>query len=183
VEVPKGTVLLEAARKVGVYLSSICGGDGYCGKCKVHVNQGQFQMKPTSLLTPEEVREDIVLACQTKILSDMTITVPRSHMLRTDQILTDLDTSRFSALARDVGGKGFAFDPLVRKIYLEMTPPTVSDHTADYERLTVAIRNSLNLDSAALQMGFRILQELPRLLQESDYKVTATIGFRGGTTR
>jgi len=154
VEVPKGTVLLEAARKVGVYLSSICGGDGYCGKCKVHVNQGQFQMKPTSLLTPEEVREDIVLACQTKILSDMTITVPRSHMLRTDQILTDLDTSRFSALARDVGGKGFAFDPLVRKIYLEMTPPTVSDHTADYERLTVAIRNSLNLDSAALQMGF-----------------------------
>ena len=33
-EVPAGMVLLEAAHKVGIYLSSICGGDGYCGKCK-----------------------------------------------------------------------------------------------------------------------------------------------------
>jgi len=181
-QVPKGTVLLDAARKLGVYLSSICGGDGYCGKCKVHINHGQFQMKPTTLLTPEEIREDVVLACQTKILSDMTVTVPKSHTLRTDQILTDVDASRFSGLGRDAGGKGFAFDPLVRKIYLELTPPTVEDHTADHERLTVAIRNMLNLDSAALQMGFRILQELPHLLQKSDYKVTATIGFRGGAT-
>lgn len=183
-QVPEGTVVLDAARKVGVYLSSICGGDGYCGKCKVHVNDGQFQAKPTTLLTPEEVREDVVLACQTRILSDMTLTVPKAHTLRTDQILTDVDTSRFSTLA-DKGGaedEGFAFDPLVRKIYLEMSPPTVEDHTADYERLTVSIRNMLNLDSSGMQMGFRILQELPQVLQESDYKVTATIGFRGGTT-
>ena len=181
-QVPKGTVLLEAARKLGVYLSSICGGDGYCGKCKVHINSGQFQMKPTTLLTPEEIREDVVLACQTRILSDMTVTVPKSHTLQTDQILVDVDASRFSGLGRDVGGKGFAFDPLVRKIYIEMTPPTVEDHTADHERLTVARRNMLNLGSGVLQMGFRILQELPHLLQKSDYKVTATLGFRGCVT-
>ena len=42
-EVPAGMVLLEAAHKVGIYLSSICGGDGYCGKCKVIIDQGQFQ--------------------------------------------------------------------------------------------------------------------------------------------
>ena len=179
---PAGTVVLEAARKVGVYLSSICGGDGYCGKCKVHVNEGQFLSKPTTLLTPEEVREDVVLACQTKILSDMTVTVPKSHTLQTDQILTDVDTSRFSNITGEVSEKGFAFDPLVRKIYIEMSPPTVADHTADHERLTVAIRNELNMDSMVLQMGFRVLQELPRLLQESEYKVTATIGFRGGAT-
>ena len=56
IEVVKGTVLLEAARKVGVYVSSICGGDGYCGKCKVTINDGQFRSNPTTLLTPEEMR-------------------------------------------------------------------------------------------------------------------------------
>ncbi|MHC4689052.1 MAG: 2Fe-2S iron-sulfur cluster-binding protein [Planctomycetota bacterium] len=35
IEVPSGTILLEAAHKAGIYLTSICGGDGYCGKCKV----------------------------------------------------------------------------------------------------------------------------------------------------
>jgi len=180
VKVPQGTVLLEAARKVGVYLSSICGGDGYCGKCKVIVNEGQFRSNPTTLLTPEETRENVVLACQTKVLSDMILTIPKSHALVTDQILISEDTSRFSALAGKVSEKAFDFKPLVQKTYLELSPPTVQDHTADHERLNVAIRNSTDISVPAMQMGFRILQELPRLLRDADYKVTATIGFRGG---
>jgi len=64
VKVCPGTTLLEAARKAGIYLSSICGGDGYCGKCKVIVNEGQFHSRPSPLLTPEENRENIVLACR-----------------------------------------------------------------------------------------------------------------------
>lgn len=97
-EVPVGTILLEAARKAGVYLSSICGGDGYCGKCKVIIDQGQFQSRPTTLLTPDETRENTVLACQTKVLSDMTITVPKFHTLQTSQILMDTDAHRFRSL-------------------------------------------------------------------------------------
>ena len=89
IEVPAGTVLLEAARKAGIYLSSICGGDGYCGKCKVTIDEGQFQTRPTTLLTPDEIRENVVLACQTKTLSDMTVTVPKSHALQASQILMD----------------------------------------------------------------------------------------------
>lgn len=180
VKVPQGTVLLEAARKVGVYLSSICGGDGYCGKCKVAVNGGQFRSNPTTLLTPEEMRQDVVLACQTKVLSDMIVTIPKSHALSTDQILISEDTSRFSALAGETSDRAFDFKPLVQKTYLKLSPPTVDDHTADHERLNVAIHNSMDIGVPVLQMGFRILQELPQLLRKADYKVTATIGFRGG---
>jgi len=180
VTVGQGTILLEAARKVGVYLSSICGGDGYCGKCKVVINEGQFRSNPTTLLTGEETRENVVLACQTKVLSDMIVTIPKSHALATDQILISEDTSRFSALAGEVSEKAFDFKPLVQKTYLELSPPTVQDHTADHERLNFSIRNSIDISFPVLQMGFRVLQELPRLLREADYKVTATIGFRGG---
>ena len=131
IKVSKGTVLLDAARKAEVYLSSICGGDGYCGKCKVTINEGQFRTKPTTLLTPEETRENVVLACQTTVLSDMTVTIPKSHVLETDQILTGIDTSRFSALAGEKTKKAFAFNPLVQKLYLQLTRPTIEDHTAD----------------------------------------------------
>ncbi len=180
IKVPSGSVLLEAAHKAGIYLSSICGGDGYCGKCKIIIDAGQFQSKPTALLTPDEVRENIVLACQTKVLSDMTITVPKSHTLETSQILMDTDAHRFSDLPSEVREGIFEFDPLVRKIYVEMSPPTVHDHTADHERLYLAIREQI--EAPIMQTGFSLLQKLSGLLQSSDYKVTVTVGRRGETT-
>jgi uncharacterized 2Fe-2S/4Fe-4S cluster protein (DUF4445 family) len=179
-EVLIGTVLLDAAHKAGIYLSSLCGGDGYCGKCKVTIDEGQFQSRPTSLLTPDENRRNVVLACQTRVLSDLKVTVPKSHSLETGQILMDMDAHRFSELAGDVQAGIFRFDPLVRKIFVEMSPPTIHDHTADHERLYLAIREKT--DAPIMQTGFRILQKLSRLLQSCNYKATVTIGRRGKTT-
>ncbi len=179
-EVQSGTTLLEAAHKAGIYLSSICGGDGYCGKCKVIIDDGQFQSRPTALLTPDEIRQNIVLACQTKVLSDMIVTVPKSHALKPAQILMDMDAHRFSELTGEPEAGVFEFDPLVQKICVEMSPPTVQDHTADHERLYFAIRKQI--DAPTMQTGFRILQKLPKVLREANYQVAVTVGRRGGTT-
>jgi uncharacterized 2Fe-2S/4Fe-4S cluster protein (DUF4445 family) len=179
-EVQSGTILLEAAHKAGIYLSSICGGDGYCGKCKVIIDDGQFQSRPTTLLTPDEIRQNVVLACQTTVLSDVIVTVPESHILETSQILMDSNTHRFSELAGEVRAGVFEFDPLVQKIFVEMSPPTVQDHTADHERLYLAIREQI--DAPIMQTGLRILQKLPRLLTACGYKATVTIGRRDQTT-
>ncbi len=180
VEVEKGTILLDAAHKVGLYLSSVCGGDGYCGKCKVAIDEGQFQTKPTGLLTADEVRDNVVLACQTKVLSDLMVTVPTSHALDTGRILIDSDAHRFSEMKGSGQGATFPFDPLVRKLYVEMTPPSVQDHTADHERLYMAIRKQI--DAPLMQTGYQILQKLPGILLNSGYRATATVGRRGGTT-
>ena len=179
-EVVMGTTLLDAARQVEVYLSSICGGDGYCGKCKVVVNSGEFQAKPTTLLTPQETWENVVLACQTKVLSDMVITVGKSHSLEKDQILETGEVPRSTVFTGQSLEETFARDPLCRKIYLELARPTVADHTADYERITVAIKQRLGGETPVMQMGFRVLQDLPQILHRSNYKVTATVGFRDG---
>ncbi|MBM4026810.1 MAG: DUF4445 domain-containing protein [Planctomycetes bacterium] len=193
VEVERGTVLLDAAHKVGLYLSSVCGGDGYCGKCKVIIDDGQFQAKPTGLLTADELRDNMVLACQTKVLSDLTVTVPSGHTLETGRILIDSDAHRFREMKGDPNAKGgvgdpngeghgaaFAFDPLVRKVYVEMTPPSVQDHTADHERLYMAIR--AQIEAPIMQTGYRILQKLSGILLSARYRATATVGHRGGTT-
>jgi uncharacterized 2Fe-2S/4Fe-4S cluster protein (DUF4445 family) len=33
VEIEKGNTVLDAAHKANIYINSICGGDGICGKC------------------------------------------------------------------------------------------------------------------------------------------------------
>jgi len=180
VEVLSGTTLLEVAHRAGIYLSSICGGDGYCGKCKVIVNEGQFQSKPSPLLTPEESRENVVLACQTKVLSDLMVTVPKSHSLETSQVLLDTDAHLFSSLPGQTQERLFDYGPLVRKLCVEMSLPTVLDHTADHERLYAAIRKQV--DAPIMQTGFRVLQKLSKVLREGNYKAAVTIGWRGGTT-
>ena len=180
VRVPFGTTLLEAAHRAGIYLSSICGGDGYCGKCKVIIDEGQFRSRPLPLLTPEETRENVVLACQTKVLSSLMVTVPKSHSLEASQVLMDVDAHIFSRLTGQAQVELFEYDPLVRKLCVEMSPPTVMDHTADHERLYAAIREKIN--APIMQTGFRVLQKLTSVLQEANYEAAVTVGQRGGTT-
>ena len=37
-----GTPVLDAARSLGVYIESVCGGRGICGRCQVSVTEGHF---------------------------------------------------------------------------------------------------------------------------------------------
>jgi uncharacterized 2Fe-2S/4Fe-4S cluster protein (DUF4445 family) len=39
---PVGTPVLDAARQLGVYVESVCGGRGICGRCQIEVQEGQF---------------------------------------------------------------------------------------------------------------------------------------------
>jgi uncharacterized 2Fe-2S/4Fe-4S cluster protein (DUF4445 family) len=180
VEVPAGTTLLRAANMVGIYLTCICGGDGYCGKCKLFIDKGQSQNRPTTLLTPDEVNKNMALACQSQVLSDMTVTVPKWHDISGGRILTDSKADRFKEMVPDAETLGFTFDPLVQKIYMEMVGPSINDHTADHERLYLAIQEKI--DTNIIQTGLRTLQKLSQVTQAGNYKVTATVGRRGGTT-
>ena len=180
VDVAAGPTLLQAANIAGIYLTCICGGDGYCGKCKLTIDEGQSQNRPTTLLSPDEINKNTVLACQTQVLSDMTVTIPKWHDIEGGRILTDNKAARFKEMIPATEIAGFEFDPLVRKVYLEMAEPSINDHTADHERLYLAIRETIDTDS--IQTGLRTLQKLSNVIQAGNYKVTATIGRRGGTT-
>ena len=41
VTAPAGTTVLAAATKAKVYVNSLCGGDGVCGRCRVIVREGK----------------------------------------------------------------------------------------------------------------------------------------------
>ena len=39
---PVGTPILDAARSLGVYVESVCGGRATCGRCQIEVQEGNF---------------------------------------------------------------------------------------------------------------------------------------------
>ncbi len=74
---PGGTLLSVLSDK-SVFLPSACGGGGTCAMCECHVDAGGGDVLPTELnhLTRREVAENMRLACQVKVRSDMEIRVP-----------------------------------------------------------------------------------------------------------
>jgi len=181
VEAEGGKTLLEIAKGAGIYIASICGGDGICGRCRLVIKGGEVEANPTTLLTREEIQQGYALACQTKALGDVEVLIPPESRAEGAQILIDEDAQRFRALqAVSEEQAFFRHDPLVNKLYLQLPPPTLQDNLADQERLFREIRRYVS--APIMQMGLKVLRPLPTILRKSGWKVTATLGRRGGTT-
>jgi Na+-transporting NADH:ubiquinone oxidoreductase subunit F len=78
VKVAGGKTLLNALVENQIYLPSACGGKGTCGTCKCQVLEGGGDILPTelSLVTRKERKDNIRLACQVKVKTDMSIGIP-----------------------------------------------------------------------------------------------------------
>jgi uncharacterized 2Fe-2S/4Fe-4S cluster protein (DUF4445 family) len=61
-----------------------------------------------------------------------------------------------------------------------MKPPTMADPLPDHERVYTAIRRLT--DVGELQTGFSVLQSLPNVLEQANYRITVTLGRRGAVT-
>jgi uncharacterized 2Fe-2S/4Fe-4S cluster protein (DUF4445 family) len=179
VDVERGETVLAAAQKAGIYISSLCGGDAICGKCRVILRSGPIQSKPTTLLDRDEIREGYLLACQSTVQGHLEIEIPPETRLEEGQILGDEDAERFGAMST-IGGVGFPYAPLVRKYHLQLGQPSMQSPLAGHERLYQGILE--HEPGASLQTGFAVLRHLNQILVQSGYDVTATIGRREATT-
>ena len=178
--VEDGETLLEAAERADVYVNSICGGEGLCGKCRLILQRGEVVSQPTALLTRDEIRQGYVLACQTKVYSDVVVEVPPESRLEGRPQLAKEEAIRFAGLAPPrEGAKVYEFDPLGQKQLLEMNPPTLQDSLADRERTFRAIYQKYH--HPVMQTGLVNLRGLAKMLRENDWRITATLGQRGGT--
>ncbi len=73
-----GNTLLTSLTEQDILLPSACGGGGTCAMCKCRVIEGGGDVLPTEEghLTRGEKRDNVRLACQVKVKSDMDIVVP-----------------------------------------------------------------------------------------------------------
>ncbi|MFH1038236.1 MAG: ASKHA domain-containing protein [PVC group bacterium] len=180
VEVADGTTVLAAAARAGVHINSVCGGEGTCGKCRVIVTVGEVTSSPSAGLSEEEAGQGYVLACQADIHSNCTVRVPpESAVLQTAEGRRETCDRFKDAGEADPAGAGFAFQPLVRNISLRLPPPSLEDHVDDLSRLIRGIRNKTGIETPAAPLP--VLKELPGLLRDSGWELTATLADRGNT--
>lgn len=160
VTVERGTNLLEAAARAGVAVEGNCGGKGSCGKCKVRLTK-KSPAAPTEVekkfLSPGELEDGWVLACQRTAGDDIIVEVPeQSDAFRRKISLTEDD--------REVKA-----EPAVSKIELTLERPTVQDQTPDLERLLG------RLPGDHIRVSHRLLPNLPRNLRQERFTVTAVL--------
>ena len=179
VEINEGSTVLDAAHKANIYINSICGGDGICGKCKVVLSSGTVDAPPTKLLSKEEADNNYIIACEASVTADLQILVPKETRLEGKKILLDQNEQHFMTWKAILDQAKFKHDVLVKKICLKLEPPTMDDNVADHERLYQAIMMSQNVELNVMQTGYRILKKLPEVLRENDWTVTVTLGHRG----
>ncbi|MEW6143303.1 MAG: ASKHA domain-containing protein [Chloroflexota bacterium] len=182
VEVDSGVTIMDAAKKAGVNINSVCGGEGVCGQCRVQIVSGNAKASSHDLpfFSKEEIQSGYVLACQTQVRDNLRVVVPPQSRLEEEQILTGTQPLSYSqpekvTVARRPYDPAALFAPLVSKVYLPMPGPTMDDNIADTGRLTRELAKRLSFPS--YELSYNVLRELPRTLRESGWKVTATVAF------
>jgi len=188
IEVEAGTTLMEAAEKAGVYINSLCGGKGVCGRCRVQVIDGNVRADKNSIsfLSGDEIKEGYVLACQTKVQSDMEVVIPPESRLEEEQILMESTVVDYSqpekvSVTRIPSDPMSLFEPIAQKIFLQLKAPTPEDNISDIDRVIRELRKKT--DYHGFEVSLRCLQGLASKLRDNDWQVTPTIAKHGDIWR
>ena len=173
VTVDDNTNLFKAVKSAGVYVLSSCGGKGNCGKCKLVVKTGTVDPGSSrSYLTAEEADRGYVLACHSKIQSDLVVEIPQeSRMQAKHKIATGANPDDILKLMKQAGG---CLESRIFRVYLDLAPPTIDDNIADFERVRRALDNA-GFSAGHLHMNYLVLSKLSRVLREGHWKVTVSV--------
>jgi len=158
-----GTTLIQSLRKAGVDIECSCGGKGKCGTCKVRVlerdslfkTNGVLTDSEKSLLTEDERKSSIRLACQKRVDHDMAISVVNDT--RTAHTVTEFAPARTEKA-----------NPGIRKQFLRIKP-------SDYRDISDSELVLENLEFPQTRFSLTALRSLPEALRTTQEGVTVTI--------
>jgi uncharacterized 2Fe-2S/4Fe-4S cluster protein (DUF4445 family) len=174
IEIEQGSTILDAAQRAGININVVCGGLGKCGKCIVYVQSGKTnfdQQKFGQFFTADERTQGACLACQTTVESDLQVFIPESTLIQEQKILIDGQETAIE------------FHPSVRKYYVELQPPTISDPSPDLSRLLWGIQKTGGPSAEKMYAPLEILRKIPAILRHSDWKATGTVALVPGGYR
>ena len=162
-----GESILDCARRLRIGISSVCGGVGTCGKCRIKILSGSVS-EPTSReaddLSSKEIGEGWRLACQVYASSDIKIHVPAESMTTQQRMQVEgLETEG-------------AFDPPVKTYQVTLAAPSLTSQEADAERLLTALSQQHRV--SATEFDFSLLKTLSPQIRAWDSQFKASV--RGG---
>lgn len=173
---PVGTPVLEAARQLGVYVESVCGGRATCGRCQVEVQEGNFAKHGItssndhiSPVGPKEERYDRVrglpegrrLSCSATIQGDLVIDVPQDTVVNA-QVVRKAATDR--VIERNAA---------VQLCYVEVEQPDMHKPLGDLDRLKAVLEKDWGWKD--LLIAPHLIPQIQSILRKGEWGVTAAI--------
>ena len=174
--VPAGTSVLDAARRLGVDLDSVCGGRGICSRCQVAPVAGEQALHGISagagaLSATNEVerrydakrglRPGRRLGCQVRVLGDAVLDVPPESQVHRQVV------------RKDAAAIAIPMDPATRLHLVEVAEPDMHEPSGDFERLADALAAQWGIPRPAAALP--VLGKLQGALRRGGWQVTAAI--------
>jgi uncharacterized 2Fe-2S/4Fe-4S cluster protein (DUF4445 family) len=174
---PVGTPVLDAARELGVYVESVCGGRGICGRCQVAPEFGHFakhgiesKSDAVSDWSSKEVRyadkrgalkPGRRLSCSTTIQGPLVVDIPADTVVNQQTIRKAVDTRLIDR------------NPAIHMCYVEVDEPDMHKPLGDLDRLKSALESEWGF--ADILVSQHILPLVQRVLRDGKWAVTAAI--------
>jgi len=171
-----GTTVLEAARRLGVDLDSVCGGRGICGRCQIEVSDGehakhgivssQAHLTPAGELEARYATERGLaasrrLGCTACVTGDLVIDVPPESQLYRQVVRKEADAHPIE------------LDPVVRLYYVQLADAELGESIGDLRRLKAALASDWELEG--LEADAQVLTELQPALRTAASAVTVAV--------
>lgn len=177
-DVPRGETILRAAMQANLHINASCGGSGSCGKCRINVVGGEVESERSSKIDDGDWAEGVRLACRSHVLSDLEIFIPETSRMGNAAVLEremrgDRQGRLLSPAQLESLVTGWSLDPVVKKLCMQMTPPSEGDNLNDLARLKKALKDDFGLTNVSVDSVW--IRNMPQVLREEDWLVTATV--------
>ncbi len=159
---PRGVTLLEAARRLCVGLSAVCGGQGFCATCLVVVPPAsRAALSPPTATEAErlgemELAHGVRLACQGRALANLHVLVPPESLTASQR--TQVEGRQTPVVV----------DPVVMPYDLELDPASLEDLRSDATRLREKLGRPVRFD-------LEVLRTAPRHLRAWNWRARAAV--------
>jgi uncharacterized 2Fe-2S/4Fe-4S cluster protein (DUF4445 family) len=177
-EVEEGTTVLDAARRLGVDLDSVCGGRGICGRCQITPSPGNFSKwgiistdeslsQPASTELDYRGRRPLVvgrrLGCAAMLCADAVIDVPADSQVHRQVVRKSVDLT------------GVVVDPVFSLSFLQLLPNT--EGVAATRVLSTALREQHGFTAAVAP---HLLAGIVKMLDTAGGEVTVAHRIASG---
>jgi len=174
--VSEGTTVLDAARRLGVDLDSVCGGRGICGRCQVVPTFGDFAKHGITAgpdhvsargTTEEEYRgrrpltDGRRLGCAAAVCGDLVVDVPAESQVHRQVVRKEVDLGDLE------------LDPVVVLRLVEVPEPGLNGTTDPGALLADALADQWGLGGLTVDPG--LAPEVRRALVDGDRSATVAV--------
>lgn len=171
-----GTPILEAARQLGVYVESVCGGRGICGRCQIDTQFGSFAKhgitsseeniselgaKEIHYAEKRDLEQGRRLSCSALILGDLVVDIPQDNIINAQVVRKEADDRTIER------------NPAISMCYVEVEEPDMHKPLGDIDRLCQALERGWSHSDLIIDQ--HILSNAQAILRKGKWAVTAAV--------